>query len=226
MVKINKNIAMIPVRIGSQRLKWKNLVLIKNKPLIYYSIISAIKSKKFDKIYINSDSKIFEDIAKKYNINFFLRPKKLGSSNVHSDEVVHNFLTNIECERLFWINPIAPLQNYKEIEDAVECFIKSRKDSFFTVLEKKVHFIFNNNPINFKKNKKFDKTQDLKPCFEINYNIMAWRAKKFLQEYKKSNHGFFCGKTKYFNSSKKSNIIVKTKEDVEIVKLFFLDYVP
>ena len=67
----------------------------------------------------NSDSKIFEDIAKKNNINFFLRPKKLGSSNAHSDEVVNNFLTNIECERLFWINPIAPLQNYKQIKNAV-----------------------------------------------------------------------------------------------------------
>ena len=33
-----KIIAMIPARMGSTRLKYKNLALINNKPLIYYSI--------------------------------------------------------------------------------------------------------------------------------------------------------------------------------------------
>ena len=31
-------IAMIPARVGSERLKMKNLALINGKPLIYYSI--------------------------------------------------------------------------------------------------------------------------------------------------------------------------------------------
>ena len=29
---------MIPARIGSERLKFKNLALVNNRPLIYYSI--------------------------------------------------------------------------------------------------------------------------------------------------------------------------------------------
>ena len=46
--------AMIPARIGSQRLKYKNLALINNKPMIYYAIKAAKKSQCFDKIFINS----------------------------------------------------------------------------------------------------------------------------------------------------------------------------
>ena len=72
-----RNIAIIPARIGSQRLKWKNLILIKGKPLIYYAVKAAKESKKFDKIFINSDSIIFNEIAKRYNVDFFLRPNKL-----------------------------------------------------------------------------------------------------------------------------------------------------
>ena len=39
--------AMIAARIGSQRLKYKNLALIDKKPMIYYAIKAAKKSKLF-----------------------------------------------------------------------------------------------------------------------------------------------------------------------------------
>ena len=51
--------AMIPARMGSQRLKLKNLALLNVKPLIYYAIESAKVSKIFDKIFINSDDNLF-----------------------------------------------------------------------------------------------------------------------------------------------------------------------
>ena len=44
---IKKIVAMIPARIGSERLKKKNLALLNKKPLIYYAINAAKKSKIF-----------------------------------------------------------------------------------------------------------------------------------------------------------------------------------
>ena len=58
--------SMIPARIGSERLKFKNLSLLNGKPLIYYAINSSLKSRVFDKIYLNSDNNIFE---KKFQID-------------------------------------------------------------------------------------------------------------------------------------------------------------
>ena len=48
--------AMIPARIGSTRLKMKNLALINGKPLIYYAIQAAKDSGVFDKIVLNSEN--------------------------------------------------------------------------------------------------------------------------------------------------------------------------
>ena len=59
-----KIIAMIPARLGSKRIKNKNLRLLGNKPLIAHVIEAAIKADVFDEIYINSESDIFEEIAK------------------------------------------------------------------------------------------------------------------------------------------------------------------
>ena len=58
-----KIVAMIPARIGSQRLKFKNLALLNKKPLISYAIQKAKKSKIFSDIYINSDADIFKNIG-------------------------------------------------------------------------------------------------------------------------------------------------------------------
>ena len=65
---MSKTIAMIPVRLGSKRVKNKNLRLIDGKPLISYVLETTIKSNIFDEIYINSESDIFEPIAKKYGV--------------------------------------------------------------------------------------------------------------------------------------------------------------
>ena len=68
-----KIVAMIPARMGSTRVKNKNLRLINKKPLIQYIIDSAKKTKYIDEIYINSEALIFKQLADKNGINFYKR---------------------------------------------------------------------------------------------------------------------------------------------------------
>ena len=58
------NIAIIPARSGSKRIKNKNLINFFGKPLIYYSINLAKKSGLFDKIIVSTDSKEIKKISK------------------------------------------------------------------------------------------------------------------------------------------------------------------
>ena len=134
---------MIPARIGSQRLKMKNLALLNNKPLIYYALNAAKKTKIFDKIILNSDHKIFKKIAKRYKVDFYLRPKKFGTSKSKSDEVVYDFLQKFpKQDILVWVNPIAPLQKYEEIRKVVNYFKRKKIDSLITTSYNQVHSIY------------------------------------------------------------------------------------
>ena len=189
-----KIIAMIPARIGSQRLKFKNLALLNNKPLISYAIEKAKKSRIFDDIYINSDHTIFEKIAKRYKIKFYLRNKSLGKSNTTSDQVVFDFLKNNKCDYLVWVNPIAPLQEINDIKKSVKYLINHKINSLITVTNKKVHYLLKNKPINFDINKKFDKTQDLPAVSEMVYTLMMWNSKSFLKYYSKNKFAILHGK--------------------------------
>ena len=211
-------VAMIPARIGSERLKFKNLALINGKPLIYYVIKQAKLSKIFNKIYINSDDDIFAEIAKRYKVNFFKRNKKLGSSDTKSDEVVMDFINNIKCDVLVWLNPIAPLQKSSEIKEVVNYFISKKLNSLITTNKIYRHAIFKKKNLNFKINENFQKTQELYPVEEFVYSIMMWTSDSFIKSYKRNKGSILHGKFKTYNVSDYSGIIVKNHKDLKIVE--------
>ena len=66
MKRKNTVIAIIPARGGSKTIKYKNLALLSGKPLVYYSIKSAINSKLVDRVIVSTDNKRIKSIALKY----------------------------------------------------------------------------------------------------------------------------------------------------------------
>lgn len=213
---------MIPAREGSIRLKYKNLALINNKALIEYSIINAKKADIFETIHINSDSKIYEFFSKKYQIDFYKRKKKFATSSARSDDVIYDFIEGNQLENglLVWLNPIAPLLTPTLINEVLTIFIKKKLSSTITSNERRVHTIYNLKDLNFKKNEKFAKTQDLEPVHTFNYAMMIWDIHKFKKKYNKKNHCIFIDKFYPINIPEHNSFIVKTAYDLKIVANF------
>lgn len=207
-------IAMIPARIGSTRLKMKNLALINGKPLIYYAIEAAKASGVFNKVILNSDNEIFAEIARRYDVEFYQRPVELGSSTAKSDTVVYDFMSKYPSDVLAWTNPTSPLQTSEEIKGVINYFVKEGLDTLITTKNEQVHCVYQDKPVNFRMEEIFAQTQDLKPVQPFVYSIMMWRNRTFMDAYEKRGHALFCGKVGYYPVCKKSSLIVKTEEDL------------
>jgi CMP-N-acetylneuraminic acid synthetase len=213
-----KIIAMIPARIGSTRLAKKNLALLNDKPLIFYAIDAAKKSGVFDRVVVNSESMIFNEIAKRYGVEFYQRSVTLGNSQAKSDSVVYDFMKNNPGDILVWVNTIAPLQPSHEIKDIVNYFIDNDFDSLITVKNEKVHCIINNKPVNFKPDDLFAKTQDLDPVKPFVYSIMIWKYNTFIDAFEKKGYALLSGKMGYYDVGKFSSIIIKNEEDLKFAE--------
>lgn len=217
MLARNINItAMIPARIGSTRLKMKNLALINGKPLIYYAIEAAKTSGVFNRIVLNSDNEIFAAIARRYDVEFYQRPVELGSSTTKSDTVVYDFMSKYPSDVLAWTNPTSPLQMGDEVKEVINYFVEKELDTLITTKNEQVHCVYQNKPVNFRMEEIFAQTQDLEPVQPFVYSIMMWRSRIFMDAYEKRGHALFCGKVGYYPVSKKSALIVKTEEDLMI----------
>jgi len=89
----NNNIAIIPARGGSKRVPRKNIKLFHGKPLIAYSIETALESKLFDKIIVSTDDDEIAQIAREYGAEVpFIRPKELSDDFTGAGAVVGHAL--------------------------------------------------------------------------------------------------------------------------------------
>ncbi len=85
------NIAIIPARGGSKRIPRKNIKEFCGKPIISYSIETAIESNIFDHIIVSTDNQQIKEVAQRYNASVpFIRPAELSNDfAVTSDVIVH-----------------------------------------------------------------------------------------------------------------------------------------
>ncbi len=214
-----KVICMIPARIGSQRLKQKNLALIQNKPILSWGIESAKKSKMFDEIIVNGDNLIFKKIADSHNLNYYHRNYSLSNNEAKSDDVIYDFLNKFKCDYIIWFNAIAPLQINKDIDDFVKTLINKKFNALFSVKEDYIQALFEDKPVNFSLKGKFSRTQDLKPIKSFVPSMMGWESKVFIENYLKNSFSFFCGSVGYYEiKSRLSSLVIKNEDDFKLIR--------
>jgi len=88
---MTKAIAIIPARGGSKRIPRKNIKEFHGKPLIAYSIQTAIESNLFDQIIVTTDDDEIAAVARQYGAKTpFIRPKELSDDFTGTGDVVQH----------------------------------------------------------------------------------------------------------------------------------------
>ena len=130
--KNKKVIAIIPARSGSKSIKDKNIVKLRGKPLIAWSIEQCLKSKKIDEVYLSTDSRKYAKIAKKFGLKKIIyRPKSISNDKSTDYEFVKHFIDNIETNHgvIAHIRPTTPFRNIILLDKIINFFIKNKKYS-------------------------------------------------------------------------------------------------
>lgn len=92
-----KKIAIIPARGGSRRIPRKNIRPFAGKPIIAWSIETAIKSNCFDKIIVSTDDEEIASVARSYGAETpFIRPKELSDHFTGTNAVVKHAIEWLE----------------------------------------------------------------------------------------------------------------------------------
>lgn len=214
-----KKIAMIPARMGSKRLKKKNLRELDGVPLITRAIRKCKATNCFDEIYVNSESIEFAPIAHDEGVNFYHRPDNLGDDTATSEDFVFDFLNNIDCTWLFQVHSIAPLLSYQEINGFVDFTLNQDYDAVLSCIEDQIEVAYLGTPINFTMEEKTN-SQELDPVQRITWSISAWRSSTFLTEKRAGRCATYSGRVGYYSVSSVSGHVIKTAEDLELAEMY------
>jgi CMP-2-keto-3-deoxyoctulosonic acid synthetase len=119
---------IIPTRIGSKRLKRKNLLKINNNELFIIVAKEALRSKFNPKVVVCSESKIVKKICKKKNINFILRPRYLSLDHIEKQEVIKYASKKLNKDKIFntvvSLQPNSPQFKVEDLDKALKFFLK------------------------------------------------------------------------------------------------------
>lgn len=182
---MKKILGLILARGGSKGIKNKNIKKFCNKPLIYWTINKALKSKFLTDIILSTDSKKIAAIGKKFGANVpFLRPKKYSSDKSSSiDAIEHaiNFLkkSGKNYDYIFLLEPTSPFRDQNDIDKSIKKILSNNAEALISICKTEKHnpvFLFRKKNKNLllpieKSKKKYLRRQDLKPVYFIDGTI-------------------------------------------------------
>ncbi|MBP3505391.1 MAG: acylneuraminate cytidylyltransferase family protein [Lachnospiraceae bacterium] len=135
------NLAIIPARSSSKGLKNKNIKELNGKPLMAYTIESALLCKQFNTVMVSTDSEQYKTIAQKYGAEVpFLRSKDASSDMASSWTAVLEVLNSYwELGRVYdtvcLLQPTSPLRRPDDITNAYKIFEEKKADAVTSVCE-------------------------------------------------------------------------------------------
>ena len=213
---------------GSKGIKNKNLVKIKGKPLIFYTIKEARKTKEITNYIVSTDSSKIKKVAQKYKADVpFIRPKKFSKDNSSSASALKHAL--IECEKIFnkkfdyvvELMSTNPLKKAQDIKSVIKILLKNKSDSVIAVNQ-----LFDHHPARIKKiikGKLYDfavkeklesRRQDLKPSAFIRSGSIYAMSRRYVINEKR----YFSGKSLAYILPLERTINIDDKNDLIIAK--------
>lgn len=125
-------LGLIPARGGSKGVPKKNIKIINGKPLIVWTIESAKKSKRIDKVVVSTDSDEIAAIASECGAEVLKRPDELATDTSSTQDVMVHALRNYIADTLVLLQPTSPYRSEGLIDKCITEFEDNEYDSLAT----------------------------------------------------------------------------------------------
>jgi CMP-N-acetylneuraminic acid synthetase len=189
-----KSICFIGARGGSKGVPRKNIRKLGKKPLIAYTIESALKSNLFEHVIVSTEDTEIANISKKFGAEVpFIRPKKLATDSAgFADVMIHAIdeLKNLNYDFDVLVNRdcTVPFIRISDLKNSLKLFEKNKPDAVYGVYRQHFNPYFNimeKNPEGFLKLSKRLKIrpksrQDAPIVYQLN-GLFVYDIKKFLK---------------------------------------------
>lgn len=129
---------VIPARAGSKGVHRKNLRLVADKPLIYWTIKAAVESSVTDNVFVTTDDPEIKVLSNSLGVQCIDRPSRLAIDDTPMVDVVKDLLLSsisfADVEAVILLQPTSPFRLPTDISACWDIFVcGGLMDSVFSV---------------------------------------------------------------------------------------------
>jgi N-acylneuraminate cytidylyltransferase/CMP-N,N'-diacetyllegionaminic acid synthase len=218
-------VGIIPARGGSKGLPKKNIKNLDGKPLIYYTIKEARKSKYLTNFFVSTENEEISKTVKKYGVEVIPRPKNLAKDKTTSMAVIRHAINYLNKNKMITpdavviLQPTSPFRKVIDIDTCVKIFLENKFTSVVSVCISKHPPSWNFKIVNKKlqkiiKSPQITRRQDKSPVYNLNGAVYVASSKNLLED----NFEFGKGHLPYLMSRYQS-IDIDTYLDFKIAEM-------
>lgn len=207
-MKNNKVVALIPIKLNSQRLQGKNKLPIKGKPLCYHICKTMLGVEKIDEVYVYcSDEDVLNYIPK--GTRFLKRDKYLDGDLVKGSEIYKSFISKVDADVYILAHTTSPFTKIETVTNALDKVLSDEYDSALTVQKIQTFSWYKGKTINYNLND-VPRTQDIEPIFVETSAFYIFEKDIFVKEGRRIGHRPYLQVVDHIEA-----IDIDTKEDYE-----------
>ena len=128
-------LAVIPARAGSKGIPNKNIRIIGEHPLIYYSIKNALSSSLINEVIVTTDSPEVRIIAKQMGVKVHWRDERLCGDDITLDAVIEDAIPkDKKWDYIVTMQPTSPTLHVETLDAAIHYTIENSLDTVISAI--------------------------------------------------------------------------------------------
>ena len=171
--------AIVPFKINSRRLPYKNIRVLGDKFLCSYIFETLLKCEKIDDIYVYSSNQEIINLLPD-GVKLLPRPEYLNGDTVKANELFRYAVERVDDDIIALCQIPGPFISNESLRIGIE---KVQKDSFrsaFSVKRLQTYCWFNEKPLNYEP-KDMVQTQDLQPVLAETSGFYIFKKQDYLE---------------------------------------------
>lgn len=178
-----KIVALVPIRLNSQRVEGKNLRLLGGRPLMTYLLESLVAARNIDEVYVYcSDESIKQYLPE--GATFLKRDPKLDSNTTLGEEIYNAFTKEVEADIYVLAHATSPFIRTSTIEQGVDKVVSGEYDSAFSAEKVQTFTWWQGRPLNYSL-ERIPRTQDLEPVYVETSAFFIFRREVWLNKHRR-----------------------------------------
>ncbi len=137
MIEGERVIAVIPARGGSKGVPRKNIVPLGGKPLVAWSIETALTVEPVDRTIVSTDDEEIAAVALQHGAEVYRRPARLASDTALVIDALRDLIGTLKAEGengciMVLLEPTCPFRSADDVNACLTALVRGAKDSVAT----------------------------------------------------------------------------------------------